>query len=271
MNSRSLLFGIFVSYAVISLADQPIMNMMPRWDDGYGFQIRQESIIRRDLLLGNQVIGSGFSEELKITHLEAVYTFDRSVRITAKFPYIIQANREILGKDNEKVLEKFNGWGDLTLALPLKKYFNLDGRSGSWTFTPQIRVPIESSIDSYQVPDRLWGSGLHLGYETETVHWFFSLGSGIWAFERDKPVEYHASIDLGWNFRNDAQILIESDIFWDEEGTELLSLGPALYLRWNHNIHSRFSFQEELLSKTSKFNSDHGNTKRLTIGFGCVF
>ncbi len=40
--------------------------------------------------------------------------------------------------------------GDSTLALPLKKYSNLDGRSGSWTLAPQVRVPL-SGDDEYEV------------------------------------------------------------------------------------------------------------------------
>ena len=271
MNSKKFLAGVFFLSHLTSQADQPIMNMMPRWDDGYGFQIRQEFISRSDLLLGEEVIGAGFSEDLSITHLEAVYTWDRSVRITVKLPYILEANREILDKNNEKVTEKFNGWGDLTLALPLKKYFNLDGRSGSWTFTPQIRVPIGNSIDSYQVPDRRWGTGVHVGYETETVEWFFSAGSGVWVFEEDKLNEWHASIDLGLNVRDDLQLLWESDIFWDKEGAEILFVGPALYWRWSYQVHSRFSFKEELISKVSEVQAEHGNTLRLTFGFGWVF
>ena len=34
----------------IVLGDQPIMNMMPRWDGGYGWQILYESISRDNLL-----------------------------------------------------------------------------------------------------------------------------------------------------------------------------------------------------------------------------
>ena len=271
MNIKNYLIIFLGLCTSISLADQPIMNMMPRWDDGYGFQIRQEIIYRNDLLLGDKVIGSGFSEKLEITHLEAVYTWDRSVRITAKLPYISNASREILDNNNEKVLEKFRGWGDLTLALPLKKYFNLDGRSGSWTFAPQLRGPLGTSVHSYQVPDRVWASGLHLGYETETVQWFFAVGSGFWVFEEDQPSEWHASVDLGWNFRGDAQLLWESDMVWDREDTQILSAGPALYFRWNYQIHSRFSFKQDFISEVSNVNADHGNTRRITIGVGWVF
>jgi hypothetical protein len=45
-------------------ADQPIMNMMPRWDGGYGFQVRTEHVHRSDLKQGRDVVGRGFTEDL---------------------------------------------------------------------------------------------------------------------------------------------------------------------------------------------------------------
>ena len=41
--------------------DQPIMNMMPRWDGGYGFQVRAEHINRSDLKQGKDVVARGFT------------------------------------------------------------------------------------------------------------------------------------------------------------------------------------------------------------------
>mgnify|MGYP000897789518 CR=1 FL=1 len=70
-------------------ADQPIMNMMPRWDGGYGFQVRTEHIHRDDLKQGSDVVASGFTEDITKLHLEGVYTWDRSIRLTFKLPYVI--------------------------------------------------------------------------------------------------------------------------------------------------------------------------------------
>ena len=59
-------------------ADQPIMNMMPRWDGGYGFQIRAEHIHRSDLKQGNDVVAPDYFEDIHQIHLEGVYQ-DRSM------------------------------------------------------------------------------------------------------------------------------------------------------------------------------------------------
>ena len=160
--------------------DQPIMNMMPRWDGGYGFQVRAEHIHRSDLKQGSDVVGRGFTEDLHQFHLEGVYTWDRSIRLTAKLPYVGDARREVPGAGGQKVVQHDEGIGDLTLALPLKHYFNLDARSGSWTLAPQLRIPLGREDDEFEVWDGVWGSGLSFGYETETYHLFLATSSGFW-------------------------------------------------------------------------------------------
>ena len=117
-NFPSLAVGLVLTANSAVFADQPIMNMMPRWDGGYGFQIRTDHIHRSDLKLGSDVVGSGFTEDITQLHFEAVYTWDRSIRITAKLPYVVDARREVLGPGNSKVVQRDEGIGDLTLALP---------------------------------------------------------------------------------------------------------------------------------------------------------
>ena len=51
---RIALLLIISSYSL--LGDQPIMNMMPRWDGGYGVQALAETIHRSDLKLGDIVV-----------------------------------------------------------------------------------------------------------------------------------------------------------------------------------------------------------------------
>ena len=52
-------FFYYFFYRFIVSGDQPIMNMMPRWDGGYGWQILCESISRDNLLQADEVIGKG--------------------------------------------------------------------------------------------------------------------------------------------------------------------------------------------------------------------
>ena len=47
---KAVLVYILLACVTLSAADQPIMNMMPRWDGGYGWQALYERMDRDDLL-----------------------------------------------------------------------------------------------------------------------------------------------------------------------------------------------------------------------------
>ena len=155
---RSILMALSGWFLTASLsADEPIMNMMPRWDDGWGYQFIEEYRHESDLLLGSRALHPGYTEDVHLLHFQSVYTWDKSIRLTAKLPYVLDARREMPDGSGGKRIEHDNGIGDATLALPLKKYFNLDGKSGSWTFKPMLRVPF-SGTDDYEIYDNEWGN-----------------------------------------------------------------------------------------------------------------
>lgn len=255
--------------ATWSIADQPIMNMMPRWDGGYGYQFFYETIERDDLYFGNEIFKKDLNESIQQVQVEGVYTWDRSIRLTAKLPMVLDAERANW-INGQKEIQKDKGVGDLTLALPLKKYFNLMKRTGSWTIAPQVRIPLGSK-DEYEVADRLWGGALFLGYETETRLGFFSAGVSHWMFESQKPSQLHAAVDIGWNFRDNAQILWETDYHTESEGKEYLSVGPALYWRENDNTHIRLEYDHISRVSASKGVYDHVGGSRIKIGVGFVY
>jgi hypothetical protein len=252
-------------------ADQPIMNMMPRWNGGYGIQTLLENSEKQDLKLGDSVYAKGLSEQIQTLHVQGVYTWTRAVRMTFKLPYTITARRESLNDKNEKIVEKDQGWGDLTLALPLKRYFNLATRTGNWSITPQIKVPLGQDTKRYQVADRLWASGLSLGYETETYQYFFATSLGGWIYESDKAAHLNASLDIGINALDYLQVLWENDLKYGEFGRLSYATGPAIYWRWQDHVHSRIEWKHELISKVSQRNAEHGNSDRISIGIGFVF
>ena len=65
----STLISILLSILVVS-ADEPIMNMMPRWDNGWGLQLIDEYRHESDLLLGRSTAYRGFTEEVHLLHLQ---------------------------------------------------------------------------------------------------------------------------------------------------------------------------------------------------------
>ena len=88
------------------------MNMMPRWDGGWGYQIIEEFRYERDLLLGRKKQHAGFSESIHLMHLQGVYTWDKSIRLTAKLPYVLDASREMSDGSGGKKTERDQGIGD---------------------------------------------------------------------------------------------------------------------------------------------------------------
>ena len=111
------IFGVVLSILVVS-ADEPIMNMMPRWDNGWGLQLSDEYRHEEDLLLCSRTAYSGFTEDVHLLHFQGVYTWDRSIRLTYKIPYVLDARREMPDGWGGKRVEHDNGIGDATLALP---------------------------------------------------------------------------------------------------------------------------------------------------------
>ena len=96
-----LLLGVTSTAA---LAHQPVVDMAPRWNGGYGFQTRVEH-----------------ANSDTITWLEGVYTFKPALRMTLKIPY---------GGD---------GLGHSIFAVPLKKYKNAARYTSNWGLTPSVR------------------------------------------------------------------------------------------------------------------------------------
>ena len=45
--------------------------------------------------MGSNKLYPGFSEEINVMHLEGVYTWKKEIRITAKLPYVLDAEREM--------------------------------------------------------------------------------------------------------------------------------------------------------------------------------
>jgi len=253
------------------ISDQPVFNEMPRWDHGWGIQAVQEFRRESDLMSGGQVVAKGFSEEVDVLHLEGVYTWDKSIRMTAKLPIVLDATREFLDDNGGKLTQFDEGIGDLTLALPLKKYFNLDGRSGSWTLAPQARIPL-SGQDEYEVYDGVWGAGLFAGYETETHKYLFSTGVAAWSFGGGQAFRSHAHVDIGLNFsvfKTSGHVKWETDFIHEDDGLEKLLIGPHVYLRINDAFHAQVMYKKEVHSRRNAL--DHGNGKIIRLGAAFVY
>ena len=187
-------FYLFLVSSAVQ-AGQPVFSEMPRWDDGWGYQFVPEYRYKSGLVSGTDTVDEAASEHIGLLHIEGVYTWDRSIRVTAKLPVVLYAQRQMSNAQGGLNESTDAGMGDATLGLPLKKYFNLDGRSGSWTFAPQVRIPLGPKAD-YSVYARSWGAGVFAGVETETYRFIGGVGFSGWYYFDEKPSTFDASLSL---------------------------------------------------------------------------
>jgi hypothetical protein len=224
---RLVVFGS--SLAALSVrAHQPIMDMAPRWSGGWGLQIRQVWYGSDDYLDGSTELSNPDSLEryVRQTWLEGVYTFDRSVRVTFKVPYV-EKSRTILS-GGTPARQESNGWGDLVLAFPLKKYSNFEGYTHNFGFTPQVRIPTGSSRDDYALSDGSWDSGLALSYSGEgylfdsfpNLHFYQLYDLFYWENNKgtggmNEGDELGLDVNVGMKLYHDNDSLSGAFLMWD--------------------------------------------------------
>jgi hypothetical protein len=252
-------------------ADQPIFDEMPRWNGGWGFQILEEYRTESRLLDGDEPVASGFSEEVHILHVEGVYTWTKEVRATLKLPVVLHAERTVPEGAGER-RETDRGLGDPTIAVPFKSYFNLDGRTGSWTFAPQVRVP-GGVADDYDIYDRAWGAGMSVGYSTETYRYHFGVGSSTWIYaDGDEPLEVFYNLAMGINVHglgSSGYLKWKTSVKHDTNSSFKVTAGPVAYWRFTDTVHGQLKYQHDFYDRQGGV--DHGDGDSYEAGVGFVF
>ena len=177
----------------IGWAHQPVMDMAPRWAGGWGFQFRFETL-GSDKLLNGEASEAGLSHYRKTTWFEGVYTWKRSIRATFKLPYHqIESKYQLFDYGDPMV--RGSGLGDLILALPLKKYFNLKRSTGNWGLTPQVRLKTGDDTD---VIKSKGGYGLSLSYSAENFSYYQLYDLYGWSLDDGSSV-LGVDVNLGWH------------------------------------------------------------------------
>lgn len=158
---------VLTASSITATAHQPVMDMAPRWAGGYGFQVRAERYGSDELKLGSTRVPNRFGVERYVNTIwtEGVYTFNRSVRVTLKIPYVDQSRTTSI--DGNGVRQQNTGIGDVVVGLPFKKYKNHGSVTQNWGFTPSIRIPAGSDTGSFPISDGSWDVGLSLSYAWE--------------------------------------------------------------------------------------------------------
>ena len=200
---NKLVFLLLLSFLFHSsaYAHQPVMDMAPRWEGGYGFQIRYETYKSETVLDGDSEVSNpmGRSKRVSKTWLEGVYTFTREIRVSAKLSYINQSRTVV--KAGAAVKESANGWVDLTLGLLLKRYENKSDSTNNVAITPQIRLPLGDRSGNFPATDGGTDYGISFSYSEEKANiyqyydlYFWKTGAGEKGIVQGDELGFDANI-----------------------------------------------------------------------------
>lgn len=267
-------------------AHQPVMDMAPRWEKGYGFQIRHENYGSDKLMDGDSEIANllGLERYVRKTWFEGVYTFDRSKRVTFKIPYVDQDRvKNISGVG---VKQESSGIGDLILGIPLKHYINQGAGTQNFSFTPSLRVPTGSSSGDFPISDGSWDVGLSFSHSYESPKWYTLVDLFYWINtegERDMHEGNTLGLDvnLGYHPYHDNATDFGVFVMWDvtarhnddpnvatlttASGGQRVQTGPVVVL-YKDNIMFRSEYKYPLYENTSNISNLHGHEFNLGIG-----
>ena len=238
---------------VTGRAHQPVMDMAPRWQEGWGVQVRNEHRFSDELLSGKSDVSNPEGRERRVNTvwLEGVYTFKREIRLTAKIPWVAQRRVSVLS--GSPVKQTGRGIGDSILGLQLKHYFNREASTGNFGLTPSIRVPTGSTSDAYPVGDGSWDVGVSTSFSVERtqLYQFYDLfywhnTEGARGIDRGDEVGLDVNIGIHpyHDNRHNLGIFLMGDLSARYEargndtagttGGKRISLGPVLVGYWNN-------------------------------------
>jgi len=288
-NKKTLIFAISLIsnfFYSLSYAHQPVMDMAPRWEEGYGFQLRQESFGSDKLMNGNSKTSNplGLKRYVNITWLEGVYTFKPSTRITFKMPYVNQSRTKNVNA--QAVKQKNSGVGDLIFGVPLKYYRNNGAITDNFSFTPSIRIPTGSSSGDFPISDGSLDLGLSFSHSLETPKYYTLVDLFYWINNEGKygmheGNELGLDVNLGYhpyhNNDNNTGIFMMLDIsarhnekpnsvtLTTASGGKRIQTGPVLML-YKDNIMLRAEYKFLAYEKINAVGLSRGNEFSAAIG-----
>jgi hypothetical protein len=264
-------------------AHQPVMDIAPRWNDGYGFQVRHENYGSDKLMSGSSTVDNANNSKVSTnaTWVEGVYTFKRYMRATFKLPHIRQS---ISNNSGTTVRE---GVGDLVLGAPFKKYTNKGSLTYNWSVTPSIRIPT-SSEGVMTINDGSTDLGLSVSYSIETPKFYHMYDLFIWKNNKGRGM-INAGNEVGLDMNFGYNILYANTnntglfFLWDitlrhqEQGTgvnsqitggERIHTGPVMVFFKNNMI---FRAEYKLPAYESFKGTGLSRGTGLNVGVGFTF
>jgi hypothetical protein len=287
-TSRTLLLALAGCVATNNAwAHQPVMDMAPRWEHGYGFQIRFESYGSATLLNGDSEINNllGQEDDVKTTWLEGIYTFRREVRLSVKIPHVNHQRKTT--QNGAPVRLSGSGLGDIIIGVPLKRYTNDASATRNIAFTPSIRLPTGSTSGDFPVGDGSIDLGVSFSasFEKADLYQYYDLFYWING-EGDHGIaegdEAGLDVNIGWhpyhdNVKNEGVFLmVDASLRFQGRGQDLqgvtggkrLSMGPV-FVYYLEGMMFRAEYKIPLYEDVYDIQVSRG--AEINIGIGFVF
>ncbi len=220
--------------------------MMPRWDNGWGVQMQHEY----------QALAHAQGH---LVHVEGVYTWRRWIRVTYKIPWVLTGQSLL-----DKTLPTESGLGTPIVALPLKKYFNKDGRSGAWSLTPHLFLPLSQT----ELGREDEHGGLSFGFAQETYRTTLDLAGAVHFQRAGFRPEWHLHGAVGGKFYgwdSAGNFKLKFDLRYTGNGDHAVRIAPVVYWRLSDRWHAQIGWKHSLLAQ----GFDDGDWIR--SGIGMVF
>jgi len=269
---RSLSIQILFAsaFAASVRAEQPIMGMVPRWDGGYGMQAIWSYWESDSLLVDGEEVDNplGLFQKESKTSIEGVYTWDRSIRMTFKAPYLDRTR--LVEVDGVAERQSVSGWGDVKLALPLKHYFNREGFSGNHSLTPQIKLPTGNEGASIPLGDGEFDFGLGYSYEKETPYLLYNYGLTFWKTGSDRKSDrWNFESLVAWNFAKDKFIGLNFEGNWENGSSAMdFELGPTFFWWINDSALIKIGYRHTTRERIS--GRGFGREGKFWFGWGFI-
>jgi len=274
-----------LSHIPPSWSHQPVMDMAPRWEKGWGVQARHETRFSDKTMQGDSTADNPFGRKrsVKKTWFEGVYTFRREVRVTAKLPYVDQSRTSLVNGVPTK--QTGEGFGDLIIGIPLKIYRNEDQATWNMGFTPNLRLPTGSTHGDFPAGDGSTDIGFSLSYSLEKVNlyqfydvFYWLNNSGTKGIDEGNELGFDSNIGIhpyhdnatnsGVFLMGDLQVRYKErgrDPGGDTGGTRI-SVGPV-FVYYKDNMMFRTEYSFPVYENVSGSQVSYGQELKVGIGF----
>ena len=175
------LFGATLLCSTLAAAgDLPVMDSVPRWDEGMGVEVYQEHYGSDKLMHGSHEVANplGLSEKVDETWFQGTYFPTKEYGLLFKLPYIDQYRDRNVGGVNTR--ESGSGFGDLELGTSLRHYWNLSDSTADITLVPMLRLPTGETSGSRPVGDGSVDVGLTIDSKWESFRNMWMTGVEYW-------------------------------------------------------------------------------------------